>query len=345
MPSTQNITVFIPSGAGAPGFAGILECLKEDSSIRVIAGDINSEAYGATLCDKFIKMPASHTPDFIDKTIEVCEEEAVQVVLPITTRELFELSKNKWRFQKMGVCVVVSEFEGLSVANDKGKLHRFAKDLGIPVPEGRYCESRECLKSCAEELFKGHDQLFFKPVLGNGSRGIGKITKTAELLENEKSGLVSRTLDEWYLRLPQKPKTPWLLTEYLPGMEFSVDAYIHKGSVSVNIPRSRDKMVSGISVSGSFIQNKQIIDYTDRLIQKLGLDGPIGVQWRLDGDGIPRLLEINPRLQGTTSTLRQVGINIPLIAIKGALGLNFSIPEDINWGRKFTRHWKDVFLV
>ena len=69
MPSTQNITVFIPSGAGAPGFAGILECLKEDSSIRVIAGDINSEAYGAALCDKFIKMPASHTPDFIDKTI------------------------------------------------------------------------------------------------------------------------------------------------------------------------------------------------------------------------------------------------------------------------------------
>jgi len=104
-------------------------------------------------------------------------------------------------------------------------------------------------------------------------------------------------------------------------------------------------MISGISVSGTFVQHQQIIDNTERLIQKLGLQGPIGVQWRLDGNGIPRLLEINPRLQGTTSTLRHVGINIPLIAIKGALGLNVSIPEDVNWDRKFTRHWKDVFLV
>lgn len=345
MPSTQDITVFIPSGAGAPGFAGILECLKEDSSIRVIAGDINSEAYGAALCDKFIQMPASNIPDFIDKTIEVCEEEAVQVVLPITTSELFELSKNKSKFQKMGVRAVVSELEGLSVANDKGKLHRFADDLGIPVPEGRYCDSRDCLKSCAADLFKDHDQLFFKPVHGNGSRGIGKITKAAELLEYEKSGLVSRTLDEWYLRLPEQPKIPWLLTEYLPGMEFSVDAYIHKGSVTITIPRSRDKMISGISVTGSFIHNQQIINNTERLIQKLVLEGPIGVQWRLDREGIPRLLEINPRLQGTTSTLRHVGINIPLIAVKAALGLNVTIPKDINWGRKFTRHWKDVFLA
>ena len=100
MPSTQNITVFIPSGAGAPGFAGILECLKEDSSIRVIAGDINSEAYGATLCDKFIKMPASHTPDFIDKTIEVCEEEAVQVILPITNTHFLNFQRTSGDFKK-----------------------------------------------------------------------------------------------------------------------------------------------------------------------------------------------------------------------------------------------------
>jgi carbamoyl-phosphate synthase large subunit len=344
MPSTQNITVFIPSGAGAPGFAGILECLKEDPSIRVIAGDMNYEAYGAALCDKFIQMPASNASDFIDKTIEVCEEEAVQVVLPITTRELFELSKNKSRFQSIGIRVVVSELEGLSVANDKGKLHRFADDLGIPVPEGRYCDTLECLKSCAEDLFSRHDQLFFKPVLGNGSRGIGKITKTAELLENEKAGLVSRTLSEWCLRLPEKPTTPWLLTEYLPGVEFSVDAYITNGNVLVNIPRSRDKMISGISVSGTFVQHQLIIDNTQRLIQKLGLEGPIGVQWRVDRNGVPRLLEINPRLQGTTSVLRQVGVNIPLIAVKQALGLKETISKDVKWGRKFTRHWKDVFL-
>ena len=345
MPSIQKITVFIPSGAGAPGFAGILECLKEDSSIRVIAGDINSQAYGAAICDKFIQMPSSNAPDFIDKTIEVCEEEAVQVVLPITTRELFELSKNKLRFQSMDVHVVVSELEGLSVANDKGKLHRFANDLGIPVPEGRYCDSRECLKSCAKDLFRRHDRLFFKPVLGNGSRGIGKITKSLELLENEKSGVVSRTLDEWCLRLPEKPTTPWLLTEYLPGVEFSVDAYVANGKVLVNIPRSRDKMISGISVSGTFVQHQQIIDNTERLIQKLGLQGPIGVQWRMDGDGLPRLLEINPRLQGTTSTLRHVGINLPLIAVKQALDMNVSILKNVKWGRKFTRHWKDVFLA
>ena len=131
----QNITVLFHQ-ALVRQVLGILECLKEDSSIRVIAGDINS--HGA-VCDKFIQMPASDTPISSIKPLKY-EEKPYKLCYQSPHGNYLNFQRISRDF-KNG-CVVVSEFD-LSVANDKGKLHRFANDIGIPVPEGRYCDSKD----------------------------------------------------------------------------------------------------------------------------------------------------------------------------------------------------------
>jgi carbamoyl-phosphate synthase large subunit len=113
---------------------------------------------------------------------------------------------------------------------------------------------------------------------------------------------------------------------------------------TIAIPRSRDKMVAGISVSGKFEQNEGLITASRALVESMDLQGPIGVQWRNNAAGIPHLLEINPRLQGTTSALRHAGLNIPLLSVMRAVGLELDIPLNVHWNRSFTRHWQDVFL-
>ena len=50
-------TIFIPSGAGAPGFAGICKELQLHGGFRVVAGDMRAGVYGATLADEFVVMP------------------------------------------------------------------------------------------------------------------------------------------------------------------------------------------------------------------------------------------------------------------------------------------------
>jgi len=340
-----RISVLIPSGSGAPGFAGIAACLREDPRIRLVSGDMRADAYGKSLSDAFYLMPPSNDSLYINRILEICTKEKIHVILPITTAELIVLSEKSDVFVKQGIQVLVSSIEGLKQSNDKGRLHTWAKTNGIAVPEGNVCLNKGEFEETANRLLLRHPRLFFKPVTGNGSRGIGLICGEIEpVISSNKPELMALLLAEWLQRLPENFEVPILLTEYLPGKEYSVDAFIWDGYDTIAIPRSRDKMVSGISVSGKFERNELLISETKKVVEALVLRGPIGVQWRYNADGLPHLLEINPRLQGTTSTLRHVGLNIPLMAVKRSLGIDVELPEALNWNRSFTRHWQDVFL-
>lgn len=341
----RRISVFIPSGSGAPGFAGIAACLREDPLIRLVSGDMNADAYGKSLSDAFYLMPPSNDSLYVKRVLEICKTEDIKVILPITTTELTVLSEKSDVIYKQGIQVVVSPIEGLIQSNDKGRLHNWAQSIGIAVPNGMVCSNKREFEETSVRLLKAHSRLFFKPVRGNGSRGIGLISREIEPVRTaHKPELMPLLLSEWLKRLPETFEVPLLLTEYLPGKEYSVDAFIWNGHETIAVPRTRDKMVSGISVSGVFEFNESLISETKKLIKSLNLCGPIGVQWRNNADGIPHLLEINPRLQGTTSTLRHIGLNIPLIAVYRALGMKVNLPKDLNWNRAFTRHWQDVFL-
>lgn len=341
----SKTVVFIPSGAGAPGFGGIAACLREDPNMHIVSGDMQSNAYGKQLSDRFYVMPPSNSEMYIPEVLKIAKAESVNVILPITTQELWALSRAQSLLTSNGVHVIISPEKALEIANNKGKLHAFASAMNIDVPEGGVVEDIEQFEALATKMLLKHDRLFFKPVTGNGSRGIGIVTKNrVENWSLAKPDLMPLSLSEWLIRFEGSFNTPLLLTEYLPGKEYSVDTFIFDEDEAVIIPRTRDKMVSGISVAGVFEKHDAIIDQSRKLISAIGLEGPIGIQWKLDHSGIPKLLEINPRLQGTTSTLRHLDINIPLIAVKNALGQAYKLPENIDWGRSFTRYWQDVFL-
>ena len=111
---------------------------------------------------------------------------------------------------------------------------------------------------------------------------------------------------------------------YMWGREYSVDMLCSGGKSLFCVPRTRDKMIGGISVAGKLDRNFGLIAFCIRLAQSLELDGPIGMQWKEDADGVPHLIEINPRLQGTTSALALAGVNLPVQAVRLALGLELT---------------------
>lgn len=347
--SENSITIFIPSGAGAPGFAGILRCLQEEPRWRVLVGDSNPTAYGKALADGFFVMPSSASKsDYLEALWRVCNEESVDVILPITTRELDILSSNKVAFENKGIKIIVSSAVAIEIANDKGKSAAFAKELGLPVPAFGVVNNRDEFIDCAHGLAKSGKKVCFKPVLGNGSRGFGIIEDSivaGDFLQS-KAGILPMTLDEWAARLGDASfPVPLMLCEYLPGIEYSVDMLCMEGKSLFCVPRTRDKMIGGISVAGRLERNFGLIAFCIQLAQALKLDGPIGMQWKEDEDGIPHLIEINPRLQGTTSALALAGLNIPVQAVRIALGeLLSSGPADVNWGKRFVRFWDERII-
>ena len=135
-----------------------------------------------------------------------------------------------------------------------------------------------------------------------------------------------------------------LISEYLPGEEYSIDCIARHGHPVLIVPRLRKKMINGISVEGEFIKEEVIISYCEQIITALSLHGNIGIQVKKSSTGQFLILEINPRVQGTISAALGAGVNLPVLAVKQELNLPISSKElEVKWNTKFSRYWNEVF--
>jgi carbamoyl-phosphate synthase large subunit len=335
------------TGAGAPGAAGIIRCLKQYPMVHIVGADANADAVGRFLADDFETIPKASDPAFAERLMALCREKNIHVVMPLVTKELIPLSQHSKEFELAGARLIISPAASLEIANDKSKLYQFLQWRGMNIPDFRVVENIEQFETAAAELGYPHKTICFKPSISNGSRGFRIISDKEDehrLLFNEKPSSTFIRYSDAVRILSSKPFPELLLSEYLPGEEYSVDCLARRGETVLAIPRLRQKMINGISVAGEFIKEESIIRYCTQIIHELQLHGNIGIQVKKSVAGQFLLLEINPRVQGTISAGLGAGINLPLLAIKQELGLPISKEElQVKWRVKFARYWSEVF--
>ncbi len=335
------------TGGGAPGAAGILECLQKNNLFKVTVADANPGAVGRYLTNDFEVIPLATHPSFIDAILTLCRKKNIHVLMPLVTKELIPLSLHTKEFELAGVKLLVSPVASLEIANNKSRLYEFLQWRGMPVPDFRVVETVEQFKLAVEELGYPEKQVCFKPSVSNGSRAFRIVSSqfnALDLLFNQKPTSTYIALSDAVQTLSSGAIPELLVSEYLPGEEYSVDCLANHGEPVVIIPRLRSKMINGISIEGEFVKEDAIIHYCGQIIKELKLHGNIGIQVKRSAAGQFLILEINPRVQGTISAALGAGVNLPELTIKQELGLTISpLESNIQWGTKFSRYWKEVF--
>jgi carbamoyl-phosphate synthase large subunit len=335
------------TGAGAPGAAGIIKCLGQDPAVRIMAADVNPHAVGRFLTNDFVTIPTAHDPAFADTILSVCREKDIHVVMPLVTKELIPLALRTTDFEMAGAKVLVSSAASLEIANNKSRLYEFLQWRGMTVPAYRIVETVEQFREAVLELGYPEKNVCFKPSVSNGSRGFRILSEQMDeldLLFNYKPSSTYLRLHDAIRILSSGVFPELLVSEYLPGEEYSVDCLADHGAAKLIVPRSRQKMINGISVEGAFVQDESIISYCTQIIKELQLHGNIGIQVKRSAEGQFLLVEINPRVQGTIAAALGAGINLPLLAVKQELGLPITAEElQVQWGTRFSRYWSEVF--
>jgi carbamoyl-phosphate synthase large subunit len=335
------------TGGGAPGGPGILHCLLQEKDFSVTVADADTEATGRFLHTDFVQLPKAGDPDFMEQLYAICAAKKIQVILPLVTKELFVLARYKKELAAEGIKVLVSDEASLEIANNKSRLYQFLEWRGLAVPAFRVVENTAQFEQAAQELGYPAKTICFKPSVSNGSRGfriIAPMADEADLLFNYKPNAAYMGYADAVRILSTKSFPELLVSEYLPGEEYSVDCLARQGETILALPRVRKKIINGITVQGEFIQNETIIAYCRQIIAELKLHGNIGIQVKQNEGGEFRLLEINPRVQGTIAAALGGGINLPALAVKQEMG----IPVDpaalrFKWGTRFSRYWTEVF--
>lgn len=336
------------TGCGAPGAPGIIRCLRSDPSIRLFVADARPHPSGRYLADDFIQIPTASSPNFSDSIVSIVEKYSIDLVLPLVTAELPHLSKLSFQ-QKIHPCkVLLSSHDTIALSNDKWATYNHLSTISLPHPKSYIVSTVNELSRSVKSLGYPDVPVVIKPTVSNGMRGVRILDPSIDrfdLLFNHKPSSVYSTLEELTGILSSRSFPTLLVSEYLPGDECTVDAVVFDGITKIQIIRSRERMVQGISTAGTFFSDDRINSYCSTILSSLDFSGCIGLQLKRDRFGEYQLLEINPRLQGTTVSCLGLGINLPLLSVHTALGLNPVYPSGHPADVSFQRIYDELYYT
>lgn len=338
------------TGAGAPGTRGTLYALRQNPDgcrVRTVGTDLKPDGVGRLWMDAFHQVPPPEEEGYLAALLSICRQEAVELVIPQTTREIMAFARHKAAFEAQGIRVMVSDLPALEVANNKWRLLQLFAQLNLPHPAFHLTRSREELAACALQLGYPRRPVVVKPPVSNGMRGFRILREAAWDLNRflgEKPGGLELALDELLTILGRGDRWPdMLITEYLPGPEYSVDAFCG-ARVQLAVPRLRSEIRSGISFASRLEYREDLIQHTLAAGSAIGLGYVFGFQFKLDQDGTPKVLECNPRVQGTMVASLFSGANLIWMGVREALGEPVeSLPARLQ-PASFQRFWGGVGL-
>jgi carbamoyl-phosphate synthase large subunit len=345
--SSNDKLILLVTGAGAPGIRGSLYALRNNPDgrpVRIIAVDTQAKVVGAWLADKFYTVPPPESPEYIESLLEICRRENVAAVLPQTTREIAKLAVSRTELEQAGVPVMVSDPSAIAAANDKGAVVESFRRLGLPAPLCRRATTEAELDTAVHELGYPGTPVVVKPPVSNGMRGVRILREEAwdvrRFLTDKPHGL-EISLHELIAILERGLWPELLVMEYLPGCEYSVDAFVGS-QFSVAVPRVRESIRSGITFHSRTELRADMAEYTLAAARELGLRYTFGFQFKLAYDGTPKVLECNPRIQGTMVASVFSGANVIWFGVRELLHDPVAGLERPLHASEFLRYWGGV---
>ncbi len=344
---TRGFTLGV-TGAGAPGSRGTVHALRTGAAsdgvttslVGLDARPVPKEVAGF---DKTAVVPTPRDPAYISILCGIVDRHGIDVIIPQTTAEVEFLSAHR---DELPCPIVAAEASVVRLANNKAEVLKAFRSAGLPCPEFGVARCKADLLDLVEQFGYPLRHAVVKLPVGNGSRGVrivsGHPQSFEEFRDRKPSGLVT-SLPELMRTLDSVREWPELLVmEYLSGSEFSVDAYVGKfGQVAV--PRRRDEMRTGISVRTTLVDRSDMAELTLNAAATMQLTGVFGFQF-IDTASGPRVIECNPRIQGTMIASLLSGNNLIWLAVREYL--DRGLPElSINpiWpAAECVRYWGSV---
>ena len=96
----KPVTVLITCAGGviSPSQIDSLRSNPDGRPLRIVGTDMMVPCSGQYLTDKFYQVPAGTDAEYLEKLVEICSNESVDVVFPASHEEALVIAKNLKRF-------------------------------------------------------------------------------------------------------------------------------------------------------------------------------------------------------------------------------------------------------
>ncbi|WP_424767597.1 ATP-grasp domain-containing protein [Paenibacillus sp. sgz302251] len=267
--------------------------------------------------------PAVFGFEYVQFCVDFCKENRIDIFIPRLHME--EISRYVHLFDEIGTKVMVCRnIELLDAMIEKDKFYEALADKElVAIPNYRVVNTAEQFKQAYEEISAEGHKVCFKPTKSEGGMGFRIIDNARDPLA-ELYGYVtlSTSFQQAYETLSLTDRFENLMVmELLDGVEYSIDCVSSaEGKLITAIPRRK-------STGRTYLLEEQpeLLDIAARIAQSLRIPYAFNIQVRYN-QGVPKLLEINPRMSGGLYITCLSGVNMPYLAVQALLGKEIDAP-------------------
>lgn len=267
-----------------------------------LTANVNVDVYGASSIDRHgsylfrnyaAGLPMISDPGFLDALNALITKWEIDHIFPTHDSVALFLAENRSRVMAN---VIAASAETTRICRDKRETYALFSTYD-------FCP----------QVYAAFTQFpcFIKPRRGQGSVGALRIATPEDIPKD-------CTLEDY------------VITEYLPGREFTIDCFSDsRGRLRAVLPRTRDRLLAGVSVAGRALPAwPEILSIAGAINQALDFSGLWYFQVKQDAADQYKLLEISTRCAGSMCLSRARGVNLPLLSVYDASGKEVEILEN-----------------
>jgi len=227
--------------------------------------------------DKFYRIPkSSEGEEFIRCLLEICEENGIDFLFPLTDPEIDILNMHRDRFSRLSVQICMSDYETINRCRNKRKTEDLLRAAKACTLVDSYDPKK--VKSAAVSY-----PIVCKPVNGRSSQGL-------KIFDDSKS------LSAFYDRID--PETH-LFQPYIPGNIITVDVVRDcSGNCFAVARRELVRTATGAGLSVRIFRDYGLEKRCKKIAELLNVIGCVNFEFIEADDGKQYFLECNPRFSG-----------------------------------------------
>ena len=319
--STEGDVTVLVTGAGGTGGIATIKSLKKTTNFNVIGADMNPKAVGLYVADDRIVVPPATTDEWVETIGGYLDKYEIDVVVPLIDEEVSQIEELRTTASDTGFVAPNGSF--VKTCLDKYRLMTELDKADITVPE-------TWTVNAATNLDEAEFPLVLKPRTDRGGRGVEIVKSPNEL--NEAITTTSRQPDEL------------LVQEYLEGEEFTTSVVCtNENSVLSVVPKEAIRKDRS-TVHGVTREAPEVSDSCYQIIDQFSPSGPINVQQICDDNGVPHVIEINPRFSSSACLTVAAGVDELAVLIKDAVDLPYNKPSSFESDLHMLRYTDQHFI-
>ncbi|WP_163971831.1 ATP-grasp domain-containing protein [Oceanobacillus halotolerans] len=336
----ENINVLV-TGIGGPTAQGIINGLRKIDNINIIGVDRRSMTSGHQFCDKTYQVPRYTQKDQYRKAIiDIIHTEQVHAIFPSLHEEisLYQETREDW-----GAIVALPKSDNFPILLNKENTYEFLIKMGLGsfVPRYYGFNGPDELRQIKYVFFPDERFVVTKIVDGHGSLGFAILASEEDYLKALKEGRRKiYNINDYCKIIDQEERK--IVMEYIEGIEYSVDVFMHEGQVVVAVPRERSGVSNGIVLDGTVIYHEELIHASSEIAKAIATDGFLNLQFMKSKDGF-KLTDVNPRFCGSQIMSLGARVNFPYLFLQYNLLQEF-VSVTPRWNTRMLRYREHFFV-